>query len=387
MSHTALRREFSDLIDLDAPVDRLAGGFTFTEGPIWHPRDQYLLFSDMPADVRRRYDERGGVREVMRPSNKCNGMTYDADLGLDSLRARDIEPHSRARRQARGSRLAFRRQGTQQPERRMRALRRLDLFFRSLVRAHAGLRRRAAAPARLPGRLSRSAGRRRAAACGRSQPVRAAERALLLARRAAPLCQRHGACADPRLRCQCRRHARPGPDFCLRHPLRARARRARRHEMRQRRQYLGDGARRRMGLCAHTARYSARCACPNSSPICIGASPIGARCSCAPPTRSMRVRTKIGPRVEPFMRASAGLRRFGSTSTSRVRRSGRARQRQAQACTLDPSRCALIIQDMQNDVMMEGGAFASSGLAAARARAECRREHPPPRRSLPARAA
>src|SRR5271157_735406 len=82
MNHTALRREFSDLIDLDAAVDRLAGGFTFTEGPIWHPRDQFLLFSDMPADVRRRYDERGGVREVMRPSNKCNGMTYDANLGL-----------------------------------------------------------------------------------------------------------------------------------------------------------------------------------------------------------------------------------------------------------------------------------------------------------------
>ncbi len=82
MSHTALRREFSDLIELDASVDRLASGFTFTEGPIWHPRDQYLLFSDMPADVRRRYDERGGVREVTRPSNKCNGMTYDANPGL-----------------------------------------------------------------------------------------------------------------------------------------------------------------------------------------------------------------------------------------------------------------------------------------------------------------
>ena len=82
MSHTAQRREFAELIDLDAPVERLAGGFTFTEGPIWHPRDQYLLFSDMPADVRRRWDERGGVREVMKPSNKCNGMTYDANLGL-----------------------------------------------------------------------------------------------------------------------------------------------------------------------------------------------------------------------------------------------------------------------------------------------------------------
>ncbi|MBV9752610.1 MAG: SMP-30/gluconolactonase/LRE family protein, partial [Hyphomicrobiales bacterium] len=82
MSHSALRREFSELIDLDARVERLAGGFTFTEGPIWHPREDYLLFSDMPADVRRRYDEGSGVREVKRPSNKGNGMTYDADLAL-----------------------------------------------------------------------------------------------------------------------------------------------------------------------------------------------------------------------------------------------------------------------------------------------------------------
>ena len=29
--------------------------------------------------------------------------------------------------------------------------------------------------------------------------------------------------------------------------------------------------------------------------------------------------------------------------------------------TLDPNRCALIIQDMQNDVVMDGGAFAASG--------------------------
>ena len=82
MSHTGLRREFSDLIDLDAPVERLAGGFTFTEGPIWHPVDHYLLFSDMPADVRRRWDAGSGVVEVRRPANKCNGMTYDADLNL-----------------------------------------------------------------------------------------------------------------------------------------------------------------------------------------------------------------------------------------------------------------------------------------------------------------
>ncbi len=32
-----------------------------------------------------------------------------------------------------------------------------------------------------------------------------------------------------------------------------------------------------------------------------------------------------------------------------------------EALTLDPGRCALIIQDLQNDVIIEGGAFAESG--------------------------
>src|SRR5690625_2386778 len=82
MAHEALRPEFHDLIDEQAPLRQLGTGFTFTEGPIWHPLEHYLLFSDMPADVRRRWDERDGVQEVMRPSNKGNGMTYDAALNL-----------------------------------------------------------------------------------------------------------------------------------------------------------------------------------------------------------------------------------------------------------------------------------------------------------------
>ena len=82
MTHVALRPEFERLIDVYAPVGQIGSGFMFTEGPLWHPLDQYLLFSDMPGDVRRRWDERGGVREVLKPSNKHNGMTYDADLNL-----------------------------------------------------------------------------------------------------------------------------------------------------------------------------------------------------------------------------------------------------------------------------------------------------------------
>lgn len=82
MAHEALRPEFRKLIDEAAPLRRIGSGFTFTEGPIWHPVEQHLLFSDMPADVRRRWDEISGVSEVMRPSNKGNGMTYDSRLNL-----------------------------------------------------------------------------------------------------------------------------------------------------------------------------------------------------------------------------------------------------------------------------------------------------------------
>jgi gluconolactonase len=81
MAHEALYPAFRDLIDEHAPVLQLGSGFDFTEGPLWHPVDHYLLFSDMPGDVRRRWD-RQGVREVMRPSSKGNGLTYDADLNL-----------------------------------------------------------------------------------------------------------------------------------------------------------------------------------------------------------------------------------------------------------------------------------------------------------------
>ena len=64
-----------ELIDSDAQVEQLATGFTFTEGPVWNPDGQFLLFSDMPGDTRRRWDEQNGVQEVAKPSNKGNGMT------------------------------------------------------------------------------------------------------------------------------------------------------------------------------------------------------------------------------------------------------------------------------------------------------------------------
>ena len=82
MAHTVVDEKFEELMAPAAPVRQIGTGFTFTEGPLWHPVNQDLVFSDMPADVRRRWTSAAGTEEIMRPSNKGNGMTYDADLNL-----------------------------------------------------------------------------------------------------------------------------------------------------------------------------------------------------------------------------------------------------------------------------------------------------------------
>jgi gluconolactonase len=58
-------------------LEKIAGGFIFTEGPVWNP-EGFLLFSDMPGDIRRRWSPAEGVTVARRPANKCNGMAYDS---------------------------------------------------------------------------------------------------------------------------------------------------------------------------------------------------------------------------------------------------------------------------------------------------------------------
>jgi gluconolactonase len=78
----ARSRGIYDLVEEGSGVARLATGFGFVEGPIWHPADQVLLFSDMAADRRRSVTLDGVVTEVRHPSFKCNGMTLDGNLDL-----------------------------------------------------------------------------------------------------------------------------------------------------------------------------------------------------------------------------------------------------------------------------------------------------------------
>jgi gluconolactonase len=48
------------IVPRDARLEKLAGGFQFTEGPVWHP-DGYLLFSDPNANTIYRWSPEGSV--------------------------------------------------------------------------------------------------------------------------------------------------------------------------------------------------------------------------------------------------------------------------------------------------------------------------------------
>ena len=53
---------FLDFFPAGAALTKLASGFIWAEGPVWVARGEYLLFSDVPANVVHRWSRRDGAR-------------------------------------------------------------------------------------------------------------------------------------------------------------------------------------------------------------------------------------------------------------------------------------------------------------------------------------
>jgi gluconolactonase len=68
---------FRSVVGDTVEIEKLATGFLFTEGPLWHAKDKYLLFSDMPGDHMRKWSPQGGVTTVRKPCAQSNGLAWD----------------------------------------------------------------------------------------------------------------------------------------------------------------------------------------------------------------------------------------------------------------------------------------------------------------------
>jgi gluconolactonase len=64
------------IVPKGAKIEKLAGGFQFTEGPVWHP-DGYLLFSDPNANTIYRWSREGAV-SVYRSKSGYSGFDIGA---------------------------------------------------------------------------------------------------------------------------------------------------------------------------------------------------------------------------------------------------------------------------------------------------------------------
>lgn len=68
---------FAEIIDVADEATPIAKDFEFIEGPIWHPREGHVTFSDIPANRLYRYTPAAGVTVYREPTGMANGNTYD----------------------------------------------------------------------------------------------------------------------------------------------------------------------------------------------------------------------------------------------------------------------------------------------------------------------
>jgi gluconolactonase len=87
MSIARLDPDFDALLPPNARVEKIAGGFTFIEGPIWRPWGA-LWFSDVVGNVTRQWTPDGQVKELLRPGGyDGNGLPAGGFIGPNGATA------------------------------------------------------------------------------------------------------------------------------------------------------------------------------------------------------------------------------------------------------------------------------------------------------------
>ena len=73
------------LIAPDATIEVLAGGYDWTEGPLWIKDGGYLLFSDIPPNQIHRWKQGEGARLYLTPSGYTGSAKRGGEVGSNGL--------------------------------------------------------------------------------------------------------------------------------------------------------------------------------------------------------------------------------------------------------------------------------------------------------------
>ena len=79
VNRVVLDERFERLVPDGAPVDLLAGGAIWAEGPVYLPDEDAVVWSDVRGDRVHRWTASGGDRTLYAPGDFANGHTLDRD--------------------------------------------------------------------------------------------------------------------------------------------------------------------------------------------------------------------------------------------------------------------------------------------------------------------
>tara|TARA_B100001105_G_scaffold186664_1_gene151249 strand:- start:2840 stop:3814 length:975 start_codon:yes stop_codon:yes gene_type:complete len=71
------------LVPANARIEKLSGGFAFTEGPVWHRRFGHLMFSDLRNNAIHIWDDAEGLSTFMQPV--FEGESETSSVGSNGL--------------------------------------------------------------------------------------------------------------------------------------------------------------------------------------------------------------------------------------------------------------------------------------------------------------
>ncbi len=71
--------KFDAIIPKDAKIEVLAGGFKWTEGPVWDKKGHALLFTDIPNNRVVRWSAKDGVSDFLKPSGYTSKEAFTGD--------------------------------------------------------------------------------------------------------------------------------------------------------------------------------------------------------------------------------------------------------------------------------------------------------------------
>ncbi|MEQ6121539.1 SMP-30/gluconolactonase/LRE family protein [Reichenbachiella sp. MALMAid0571] len=76
---------FKKMINEDASIDVLGEGFMWTEGPVWIPEEDYLLFCDIPKNTIHKWKEGEGISVYLTPSGYTGEKERGGETGSNGL--------------------------------------------------------------------------------------------------------------------------------------------------------------------------------------------------------------------------------------------------------------------------------------------------------------